>query len=107
MTDKLKKIDLVTDDLHLGDRDERADLISNFKMIQDSSNKIIDCLSDLDNDHKKILKKLDEIEKLEQQNAKNVAQNHKNIEQQVAILHDYFDVPIVWDGDDLILEKEE
>ncbi len=85
----------------------RDDLDGNFKVIVAKFGLQAKQLKELSADHAKILKKLDEIKKLEQQNAKNVAQNHKNIEQQVEILHDYFDVPIVWDGDDLILEKEE
>ncbi|WP_285110400.1 hypothetical protein [Pediococcus sp. AC40] len=44
MTDKLKKIDLVTDDLHLGDRDERVDLIGNFKTTEEAVNAIIEWL---------------------------------------------------------------
>lgn len=45
MADKLKNIDLVTDDLHLGDRDERKDLVGNFKTSEDTFNKIIDILN--------------------------------------------------------------
>ena len=90
---------LKTDDLSPGlGKDFRDDLIYNFTILQRIYNKT---------NYEQILEKLDEIKKLEQQNAKNIAQNHKNIEQQVEILHDYFDVPIVWDGDDLVLEKEE
>lgn len=38
----LKQISLVTDDLELNDRDERLQLISNFKIIQKALNGIID-----------------------------------------------------------------
>lgn len=90
---------LKTDDLSPGlGKDFRDDLIDNFTILQRIYNKI---------NYEQILEKLDEIEKLEQQNAKNIAQNHKNIEQVVELLHDYFDVPIAWDGNDLVLEKEE
>lgn len=41
MSDKLKRIDLVTDDLRLGDRDERTDLVGNFKNTEEAINAII------------------------------------------------------------------
>lgn len=41
MADKLKRIDLVTDDLRLGDRDERTDLVGNFKNTEEAINAII------------------------------------------------------------------
>lgn len=48
MADKLKRIDLVTDDLRLGDRDERTDLVGNFKNTEEAINKIINRLDSND-----------------------------------------------------------
>ncbi|MCI2961010.1 hypothetical protein [Pediococcus pentosaceus] len=44
MANKLEHITLVKDDLHLGDRDERKDLVGNFKTTEETINAIIEWL---------------------------------------------------------------
>lgn len=45
MANKLEHITLVKDDLHLGDRDERKDLVGNSTTTEKAINKIIDVLN--------------------------------------------------------------
>lgn len=52
MATTLKKVTLVTDDLELNDRDERLQLVSNFKIIQDCLNGIVGAFNLLENDDK-------------------------------------------------------
>lgn len=89
MTDKLKKIDLVTDDLHLGDRDERKDLVGNFKTTKDAINKIIDILNtDDDTDY---ISKQDVI----------------TLFTELVKVLQYYDMPINFDGKHIKNEGEE
>ncbi|MDB8867878.1 hypothetical protein ABHC39_04150 [Pediococcus acidilactici] len=89
MTDKLKKIDLVTDDLRLGDRDERTDLVGNFKTTKDTINKIIDILNtDDDTDY---INKQDVI----------------TLFTELVKVLQYYDMPISFDGKHIKDEGEE
>ncbi|WP_426423331.1 hypothetical protein [Pediococcus acidilactici] len=89
MADKLKNIDLVTDNLHLGDRDERKDLVGNFKTTKDAINKIIDILNtDDDTDY---ISKQDVI----------------TLFTELIKVLQYYDMPISFDGKHIKDEGEE
>lgn len=100
-------ITLIKDVLANGlDQNYRKHLISNFTEIEKAVNQLIKNTNDLKTDHENISKRMDKIEVLEKENAEKLDQQHLSMQQLVTILHDDFDVPIVWDGKNLVKEKE-
>lgn len=103
----LNNIELVTDDLLPAlNEDHRKQHVSNYKIIKEVINQLVESTNDLKTDHEDILKRLDKIEAIEKENAEKLDQQHLNMQQLVTILHDDFDVPITWDGENLVKEKE-
>ncbi|QYY85596.1 hypothetical protein [Pediococcus pentosaceus] len=93
--------------------DYRKDLNGNFIIIKanegDLKKDVTTLKNDIDTlkkDHKTILEKLEGVKKLEKANADRLDQQHLNMEQLVTILHDNFEVPAVWNGNDIVLERE-
>lgn len=91
----------------------RDDLNDNFKIIKATEGGLKKDVTTLKNDidtlkkdHKTILEKLEDVKKLEKANAERLDQQHLNMEQLVTILHDNFEVPAVWNGNDIVLERE-
>ena len=88
------------------DGDYRKDLNGNFTIIKATEGDLKRNVTTIKSDHKIILTKLEKIEELEEANAKRLDQQHLNMEQLVTILHDNFEVPAVWNGNDIVLERE-
>lgn len=95
------------------DGDYRKDLNGNFIIIKANEGGLKKNVTTLKNDidtlkkdHKTILEKLEDVKKLEKANADRLDQQHLNMEQLVTILHDNFEVPAVWNGNDIVLERE-
>ncbi|MCI2960350.1 hypothetical protein [Pediococcus pentosaceus] len=88
------------------DGDYRKDLNGNFIIIKATEGGLKKDVNTLKNDHTTILKKLEDIKKIEQANSEKLDQQHLNMEQLVTILHDNFEVSIGWDGNNIVLEKE-
>jgi hypothetical protein len=86
--------------------DYRKDLNGNFTIIKANEGGLKRDVNTLKNDHTTILKKLEDIKKIEQANSEKLDQQHLNMEQLVTILHDNFEVSIGWDGNNIVLEKE-
>ncbi|KRN94593.1 hypothetical protein [Pediococcus stilesii] len=84
----------------------RKHLISNFTEIEKAVNQLIKNTNDLKTDHENISKRMDKIEAIEKENAEKLDQQHLNMQQLVTILHDDFDVPVVWDVENIVKEKE-
>lgn len=104
---KLSKISLITDDLTDAlDDENRKQLVGNFEKLQKNSDDVVDDLNSAKTDHEDILTKLEDVKKLEKANADRLDQQHLNMEQLVTILHDNFEVPAVWNGNDIVLERE-
>lgn len=88
------------------DGDYRKDLNGNFIIIKANEGGLKKDVATIKSDHTTILKKLEEVKRLEEANAKRLDQQHLNMEQLVTILRDNFEVSIGWDGDNIVLERE-
>ncbi|WP_099299959.1 hypothetical protein [Pediococcus pentosaceus] len=88
------------------DGDYRKDLNGNFIIIKATEGSLKKNVSTLKNDHTTILQRIAKVEELEKANADKLDQQHLNMEQLVTILHDNFEVPAVWNGNDIVLERE-
>lgn len=80
MTDKLKKIDLVTDDLRLGDRDERTDLVGNFKTTEETINVIIEWL---DSDDTSDFVSKEDLESMLKELRNMIKENNKDLKERI------------------------
>lgn len=80
MTDKLKKIDLVTDDLRLGDRDERTDLVGNFKNTEEAINAIIGWI---DSDDTSDFVSKEDLESMLKELRDMIKENNKDLKERI------------------------
>ena len=83
----------------------RDDLNGNFKVIVAKFGLQAKQLKSLETDHTQLFKLLKEIKQLEEDNAKKLEQQHKNIQQIVEVLQ-YFDTPVDWDGENIVIRKD-
>lgn len=83
----------------------RDDLNGNFKVIVAKFGLQAKQLKGLETDHTRLFKLLKEIKQLEEDNAKKLEQQHKNIQQIVEVLQ-YFDTPVDWDGENIVIRKD-
>ncbi|MCS8573779.1 hypothetical protein [Pediococcus pentosaceus] len=103
---KLSKISLITDDLTDAlDDENRKQLVGNFEKLQKNSDDVVDDLNSAKTDHEDILTKLAEVKRLEEANAKRLDQQHLNMEQIVEVLQ-YFNTPVGWDGENIVIRKD-
>lgn len=103
---KLSKISLITDDLTDAlDDENRKQLVGNFEKLQKNSDDVVDDLNSAKTDHEDILTKLAEVQRLEKANADRLDQQHKNIQQIVEVLQ-YFNTPVGWDGENIVIRKD-
>ncbi|MGI1808845.1 hypothetical protein ACRPKW_08655 [Pediococcus pentosaceus] len=80
MANKLEHITLVKDDLHLGDRDERKDLVGNFKTTEEAINTIIDWL---DSDDTSDFVSKEDLEGMLQKLRDKIKENNKDLKERI------------------------
>ncbi|KAF0361373.1 hypothetical protein ACWN97_09235 [Pediococcus acidilactici] len=80
MADKLKRIDLVTDDLRLGDRDERTDLVGNFKNTEEAINAIIGWI---DSDDTSDFVSKEDLESMLKELRDMIKENNKDLKERI------------------------
>lgn len=80
MADKLKRIDLVTDDLRLGDRDERTDLVGNFKNTEEAINAIIGWI---DSDDTSDFVSKEDLESMLKELRDMIRENNKDLKERI------------------------
>ncbi|MDV2621152.1 hypothetical protein [Pediococcus acidilactici] len=80
MSDKLKRIDLVTDDLRLGDRDERTDLVGNFKNTEEAINAIIGWI---DSDDTSDFVSKEDLESMLKELRDMIKENNKDLKERI------------------------
>lgn len=85
--------------------DYRKDLNGNFIIIKATEGGLKKDVNTLKNDHTTILKKLAEVKELEEANAKRLDQQHLNMKQIVEVLQ-YFNTPVGWDGENIVIRKD-
>lgn len=83
----------------------RDDLNGNFKVIVAKFGLQAKQLKGLETDQTQLFKLLKEIKQLEEDNAKKLEQQHKNMQQIVEVLQ-YFDTPVDWDGENIVIRKD-
>ncbi|MDB8858802.1 hypothetical protein [Pediococcus acidilactici] len=83
----------------------RDDLNGNFKVIVSKFGKQANQLKGLETDHTKLFALLKEIKQLEEDNAQKLKQQHLNMQQIVEVMQ-YFDTPVDWDGENIVIRKD-